>query len=557
MLVALWAGAAVLAVLAWRLPDPRAAMDDGSTGIANVASWIIPAVVGPLALYPLALTPSSTATALLAVLWPLSTLPLALTLGGLMRRYRLAARGFSVVAAVVAGVLGLLPLVTGSSGARTAGGPVHRGLGDRRRTGHDPACHASVRGPGDRDLLVEPGHRPGHVRRGRPRPRARCGHLHPAVGHRDRGTRGRDGGHRARGPARRPAARPARSRAPTSSATSSWRPPRRNARRVAADIHDDAAPGADPAGPAPRRRRRHRGRRHRPDGVATALRGICGDLRLPILDDLGVGPALDWLVLPHRAARRRRGPPRAVRRHPAAARRRARVLPDRAGGAGQRRQARPPPIVVRYRTTDAGAVALDRRRRARASSRDAGGARRAARATSASSTCSSGPRPSARSSTCAAGRPAGPTSRSSGRRARTDPRRGRRRPPRRRAKGPRRCSRSRPDIEIVGPGGLLDEARTRSSPTRRPLDVLLLDIRLGDESGLRPARRRADRRCRRSSCSPRTTTRSTPRRRCASARRVRGSRPRRLHELLDAIRRAAGRRAGVHRSGRARRRARA
>ena len=31
--------------------------------------------------------------------------------------------------------------------------------------------------------------------------------------------------------------------------------------------------------------------------VAERLRAICGDLRLPILDDLGVGPALDWLVL--------------------------------------------------------------------------------------------------------------------------------------------------------------------------------------------------------------------------------------------------------------------
>ena len=31
--------------------------------------------------------------------------------------------------------------------------------------------------------------------------------------------------------------------------------------------------------------------------VADKLRAICGDLRLPILDDLGVGPALDWLVL--------------------------------------------------------------------------------------------------------------------------------------------------------------------------------------------------------------------------------------------------------------------
>lgn len=66
--------------------------------------------------------------------------------------------------------------------------------------------------------------------------------------------------------------------------------------RVAADIHDDAlqeltllvrrldaagdAEGADIA-----------------RTVSDKLRAICGDLRLPILDDLGVGPALDWLVL--------------------------------------------------------------------------------------------------------------------------------------------------------------------------------------------------------------------------------------------------------------------
>ena len=66
--------------------------------------------------------------------------------------------------------------------------------------------------------------------------------------------------------------------------------------RVAADIHDDAlqdltrlvrrldetgdAEGAEIA-----------------RTVSDRLRAICGDLRLPILDDLGVGPALDWLVL--------------------------------------------------------------------------------------------------------------------------------------------------------------------------------------------------------------------------------------------------------------------
>ena len=66
--------------------------------------------------------------------------------------------------------------------------------------------------------------------------------------------------------------------------------------RVAADIHDDALQELtllvrrlDTAGDA--------------EGAALArtvsdrLRAICGDLRLPILDDLGVGPALDWLVL--------------------------------------------------------------------------------------------------------------------------------------------------------------------------------------------------------------------------------------------------------------------
>jgi len=29
--------------------------------------------------------------------------------------------------------------------------------------------------------------------------------------------------------------------------------------------------------------------------VAERLRSICGDLRLPVLDDLGVGPAIEWL----------------------------------------------------------------------------------------------------------------------------------------------------------------------------------------------------------------------------------------------------------------------
>jgi signal transduction histidine kinase len=66
--------------------------------------------------------------------------------------------------------------------------------------------------------------------------------------------------------------------------------------RLAADLHDDALQdltllvrrldaAGDTEGAAQAR------------AVADRLREICGDLRLPILDDLGVGPALDWLVL--------------------------------------------------------------------------------------------------------------------------------------------------------------------------------------------------------------------------------------------------------------------
>jgi signal transduction histidine kinase len=65
--------------------------------------------------------------------------------------------------------------------------------------------------------------------------------------------------------------------------------------RIAADIHDDALQeltllgwrldaAGDNEGAAAARE------------VADRLRAICGDLRLPILDDLGAGSALEWLV---------------------------------------------------------------------------------------------------------------------------------------------------------------------------------------------------------------------------------------------------------------------
>jgi signal transduction histidine kinase len=124
--------------------------------------------------------------------------------------------------------------------------------------------------------------------------------------------------------------------------------------RVAADIHDDAlqeltllvhrldaagdTEGADIA-----------------RTVSDRLRAICGDLRLPILDDLGVGPALDWLVL--RIERLAGGEVRLERsdgsRPPADVELAFfRVAQEALSNAVKHGQ---PPIVVRYTTTADGA----------------------------------------------------------------------------------------------------------------------------------------------------------------------------------------------------------
>jgi signal transduction histidine kinase len=126
--------------------------------------------------------------------------------------------------------------------------------------------------------------------------------------------------------------------------------------RVAADIHDDAlqeltmlvrrldaagdAEGADIA-----------------RGVSDRLRAICGDLRLPILDDLGVGPALDWLVL--RIERLAGGEVRleradGTRPPPDVELAFFRVAQEALSNAVKHGK---PPIVVRYRSVD-GAASL-------------------------------------------------------------------------------------------------------------------------------------------------------------------------------------------------------
>jgi signal transduction histidine kinase len=124
--------------------------------------------------------------------------------------------------------------------------------------------------------------------------------------------------------------------------------------RVAADIHDDAlqeltllvhrldaagdTEGADLA-----------------RTVSDRLRAICGDLRLPILDDLGVGPALDWLVL--RIERLAGGEVRlertdGTRPPPDVELAFFRVAQEALSNAVKHGR---PPIIVRYATTDGGA----------------------------------------------------------------------------------------------------------------------------------------------------------------------------------------------------------
>jgi signal transduction histidine kinase len=124
--------------------------------------------------------------------------------------------------------------------------------------------------------------------------------------------------------------------------------------RVAADIHDDAlqeltllvrrletagdTEGADIA-----------------RTVSDRLRAICGDLRLPILDDLGVGPALDWLVL--RIERLAGGEVRlekadGTRPPPDVELAFFRVAQEALGNAVRHGK---PPIVVRYHSSEAGA----------------------------------------------------------------------------------------------------------------------------------------------------------------------------------------------------------
>ncbi len=129
--------------------------------------------------------------------------------------------------------------------------------------------------------------------------------------------------------------------------------------RLAADIHDDALQELTLLV----RRLEASGDTEGADigrTVADRLRAICGDLRLPILDDLGVGPALDWLVL--RIERLAGGEVRLersddARHNPDVELAIFRVAQEALANAVKHGK---PPIVVRYRSTPAGiSLAID------------------------------------------------------------------------------------------------------------------------------------------------------------------------------------------------------
>ena len=129
--------------------------------------------------------------------------------------------------------------------------------------------------------------------------------------------------------------------------------------RLAADIHDDALQELTLLV----RRLEASGDTEGADigrTVADRLRAICGDLRLPILDDLGVGPALDWLVL--RIERLAGGEVRLersddARHNPDVELAIFRVAQEALANAVKHGK---PPIVVRYRSTAAGiSLAID------------------------------------------------------------------------------------------------------------------------------------------------------------------------------------------------------
>jgi len=107
MLVALWVATALFVGLAWAIRSAARL----PVRIALVAPWVLPAVVGPIALYPLAAIPGDAPVVAVAILWPTAVLPLGLGIAGLAPKGQSRLMAATGATAVLAVGFGLVPLV--------------------------------------------------------------------------------------------------------------------------------------------------------------------------------------------------------------------------------------------------------------------------------------------------------------------------------------------------------------------------------------------------------------------------------------------------------------
>lgn len=291
MLVALWVATALFVGLAWAIRSAARL----PVRIALVAPWVLPAVVGPIALYPLAAIPGDAAVVAVAILWPTAVLPLGLGIAGLAPEGQARLMVATGAMAVLAMAVGLVPLVLDVDpipvlfarfvfAASVVGLAAVAVFGGSR----DPAALSTQGGDTSRVLV-------------RAAVIASC--VAPAVA----GSfmflpwdlalvlaiATLVGGLVAAGVAVRPLASVAiRANTQRDLAVAVTEAERS---RLAADLHDgplqdilllarrlDANGDSDEADIARE--------------IGADLRDLSSDLRLPMLDDLGVGPALEWLV---------------------------------------------------------------------------------------------------------------------------------------------------------------------------------------------------------------------------------------------------------------------
>ncbi len=273
IVLGLWGATAILAVGRWR-PDVFQ-LTTQETG-----PWLAVALAGPLTLLPFR-GPDPTSTLLLVTLWPLSQLPLGIALGGSPSQ-RNGTWSVTAALAAVAFAVGLLTWMDGEPGATAA--TIH--LAAITAIALVPALMSAARTPGRHPRQA------GQVLIGLAPLASAFVLAVPSTGMVvlvigltvivvvNRASVW---------PLTRAATQAITQRDLTVAAVESER------RRLAADIHDGPLQSILLLGQQ-LEAEGHSGAAASARAVAVELRDIAGELRLPMLDDLGVGPTLGWLA---------------------------------------------------------------------------------------------------------------------------------------------------------------------------------------------------------------------------------------------------------------------